>query len=259
MNPNIFKHAIVRPPSRSCVSGLRARDVGAPDYETFVAQHERYKAALRDQGLEITELRSLEAFPDSVFVEDVALCLQQGAVLLRPGAPSRAGEAGASRDELAQVFENRLYALQEGRLDGGDVMLTDRELIVGLSSRTDIAGVRALEEIAGRWGYRIRCGPTPEGVLHFKSDSSYLGDNIVFCTRRLAATGVFNDYEVIETPTGEDAAANALRINDVVLIPTGYPETLRVLSSRGFAVEAIDISEAAKLDGGLSCLSLRNN
>lgn len=257
MNPCIFNRAIVRPPSASCVHGLRARDVGAPDFATFVNQHDRYKAALRDQGLEIAELQALEAFPDSVFVEDVALCLPQGAVLLRPGTPSRAGEVKASRDDLARIYADRLHSLQEGHIDGGDIMLTDRELIIGLSSRTNRLGAGALEQIISPWGYRICCAPTPKGVLHFKSDSSYLGDNAVLCTPRLAATGVFDGYDVIETPSGEVGAANALRINDVVFIPSGYPETQRVLSNRGYAVETIDISEAAKLDGGLSCMSLR--
>jgi len=257
MNVSSFNFAIVRPPSKSCIHGLRAADTGAPDHETFIAQHERYIDALRSQGLEIVELQALEAFPDSVFVEDVALCLPQGAILLRPGAPSRAGEVAASRDELAHVHADRLHSLREGHVDGGDIMLTDRELIIGLSSRTNEPGVRALEQVITPWGYRVRSGPTPEGVLHFKSDSSYLGDNTVLCTARLAATGVFDEYDVIETPSGEEGAANALRINDVVLIPTGYPETHRVVSERGFAVETIDISEAAKLDGGLSCMSLR--
>ena len=257
MNPSSFNHAIVRPPSRSCVHGLRAGDTGAPDYETFCIEHSQYVAALRNQGLEITELSSLEAFPDAVFVEDVALCLPQGAVLLRPGTPSRAGEVEASQDELTRACGSRLHSLQDGHVDGGDIMLTDREVIVGLSSRTNAPGASALERIIAPWGFRIRCGPTPDGVLHFKSDSAYLGDNVVFCTQRLAATGVFDEYDIIETPLGEEGAANALRINDVVLIPAGYPETQRVLSSRGFVVEIIDISEAAKLDGGLSCMSLR--
>ena len=257
MNVSSFNFAIVRPPSKSCIHGLRAADTGAPVHETFIAQHEQYTDALRSQGLEIVELQVLEAFPDSVFVEDVALCLPQGVILLRPGAPSRAGEVAASRDELAHMFADRLHALREGHVDGGDIMLTDRELIIGLSSRTNEPGVRALERLVAPWGYRIRSGPTPKGVLHFKSDSSYLGDNTVLCTSRLATTGVFDGYDVIETPLGEEGAANALRINDVVLIPTGYPETHRVVAERGFAVETIDISEAAKLDGGLSCMSLR--
>ena len=257
MNPSRFNHAIVRPPSRSCVHGLRARDTGAPDFETFCIQHGQYVAALRNQGLEITELQSLEAFPDAVFVEDVALCLPQGVVLLRPGTPSRAGEVEASQDALTRACGSHLHSLQDGHVDGGDIMLTDREVLVGLSSRTDAPGARALERIISPWGYRIRCVPTPDGVLHFKSDSAYLGDNVVFCTQRLAATGVFDEYDIIETASGEEGAANALRINDVLLIPAGYPETHRVLSSHGFVVEIIDISEAAKLDGGLSCMSLR--
>ena len=257
MNPSSFNHAVVRPPSRSCVHGLRTRDTGAPDYERFCIQHDQYVAALRNQGLEITELQPLEAFPDAVFVEDVALCLPQGMVLLRPGTPSRAGEVEASQDALTRTCGSHLHSLQDGHVDGGDIMLTDREVLVGLSSRTNAPGVRALTRIISPLGYRIRCVPTPDGVLHFKSDSSYLGDNVVFCTQRLAATGVFDEYDIIETPSGEEGAANALRINDVLLIPAGCPETHRVLSSRGFVVEIIDISEAAKLDGGLSCMSLR--
>lgn len=168
MNPSSFNRAIVRPPSSSCVHGLRATDTGAPDYETFCMQHGRYVAALRNQGLEITELQSLEAFPDSVFVEDVALCLPQGLVLLRPGTPSRAGEVEASQDELTRACGSHLHSLQDGHVDGGDIMLTDRELIIGLSSRTNEPGVRGLERLVTPWGYRIRSGPTPEGGSPFQ-------------------------------------------------------------------------------------------
>ncbi len=257
MQANRFDQAIVRRPSNSCVRGLRAVDTGSPDLDRFRAQHEAYIQALRSAGLRVQIEPKSEEFPDSVFVEDAALCLPEGAILLRPGAPTRQGEVALLQPTLEEVYGRPPLQLGEGFVEGGDVMLTDDAVIIGLSERTDPVGAEALAKILKAWGYEVRLGQTPSGVLHFKTHSSYLGEGRVLCTALLSTAEVFSGYEVIETAPGEDAAANALRINDRVLLAEGFPQTQDRLQKAGFAVVPIPMSEAAKLDGGLSCLSLR--
>ena len=252
-----FRRAIVRAPGECAVRGLRAEDRGDPDIAALRSQHADYVAALRAAGAEVVELPALEAFPDSVFIEDAALCLAEGAVLLRPGAASRLGEAAALAADLRASVERVVDLPGAGFVDGGDVLRTETEVLVGLSARTDRAGAEALGSVLKGWGWTLRVVETPDGVLHLKTDCALLDAETVLATPRLAASGCFKGYRVIETAPGEDAAANAVRFNDVVLLASGYPETAARLEAAGYALSVLDISEAAKLDGGLSCLSLR--
>lgn len=252
-----FTHAITRQPAASVERGLRAGGGAGPDPAAFRIQHASYVAALEAAGVEVTTLAPLEAYPDSVFVEDAALCPAGGAIVLRPGARSRAGEATAIRPALVDAFATVVDLPGEGFVDGGDVLLADEEAFVGLSARTDRPGYEALEALLADFGYRSRRVEAPAGVLHFKSDCGLLDATTVFATRRLAASGCFSDYRVIEAPAGEEAAANLIRINDVVLVSAGYPSTAALLRDAGYAVVAVAIDEAACLDGGLSCMSLR--
>ena len=144
-----------------------------------------------------------------------------------------------------------------GTVDGGDVLITEREILVGQSGRSDRAGIEALERLLASLGHVLRAVRTPPGVLHFKSDCSLLGPDTVLATPRLAASGVFENYHVIQTPDGEEAAANAVRVNEVVLLAEGYRRTAERLDEAGFEVVTLPISQAALLDGGLSCQSLR--
>jgi dimethylargininase len=252
-----FTRAITRLPARSIVNGLRAEDIGDPDYEQMLRDHVHYVATLRQAGAEVIELPALERFPDSVFVEDVALCLPEAAILMRPGAASRAGEvahmAPVLRDFYAQVVELE----GPGFIEGGDILVTSKEILVGRSERTDAAGIKALAAIVGRWDYRLREVHTPPGVLHFKTDCSLLDAETIMATRRLDASGCFQGYRVIHTADGEEAAANAIRYNDLVLMPAGFARTRERLLEAGYQVHEINNSECAKLDGGMSCLSLR--
>ena len=257
-----FTHAILRAPSDSIVDGLRAVDTGAPDAELFRAQHAAYRDALEAAGLTTTVLPPLEEFPDSVFVEDAALCFPEGAVVMRPGAPTRLGEAvliePALRDAFADV--RHLPSLGDhghGRIEGGDVLVTDREILVGRSARTNGAGIEALREIVRDWGYRVRELATPPDVLHFKTDCGLLDGETILTTRRLSAGGHLDGYRLIHVPEGEEPAANAVRVNDAVLLPAGYPRTAEALRRADYRVVELPNSEAAKMDGGMSCLSLR--
>jgi dimethylargininase len=257
MRSYTFTHAISRLPGRSITGGLRAVDVGAPDLDTFLAHHADYVAALRSTGAEVTVLDALEAYPDAVFVEDTALCLPEGAIVMRPGAPTRLGEAAEMRPVLETFYGDVRQIEAPATIEGGDILVTEKEILVGTSARTNAAGIDELARLTADWGYKVRTVNTPEGVLHFKTDCSLLDEETMLATRRLAASGCFDGYRVIHVADGEEAAANTIRFNGLVLMPAGFPATRDALLAAGYDVREIGNSEAAKLDGGMSCLSLR--
>lgn len=252
-----FTHAITRRPSGSITAGLRAVDTGTPDLALMQAHHADYVAALRSTGAEVIELDAMEAYPDSVFVEDTALCLPEGAVVMRPGAPSRLGEAAEMAPHLAALYGQVLHIDGPSFIEGGDILVTGTEILVGRSARTDAAGVAELTRLVTPWGHRVREVFTPAGVLHFKTDCSLLDGETILATPRLAASGCFADYRVVHTAEGEEACANAIRFNDLVIMPAGFPRTRDKLLAAGYTLREIGNSECAKLDGGMSCLSLR--
>jgi dimethylargininase len=252
-----FTRAITRRPPATIINGLRAADIGTPDLTRMLADHAHYVATLKQTGADVIELSELEDFPDSVFVEDTALCLPQGAVMMRPGAPSRMGEVDEMEPALRKVYDNVRRINGPGHIEGGDILVTGREILVGRSDRTDAAGVAELADIVSDWGYQLREVFTPPGVLHFKTDCSLLDGETILATRRLDASGCFDGYRVLHTAEGEDAAANSIRFNQLVLCPAGFPRTAEMLNDAGYDVVEINNSECAKLDGGMSCLSLR--
>ena len=252
-----FTDALVRQPAESAVDGLRAVDRGEPDMAALKIEHDRYIAALEDAGLAVHVLPPLEAFPDSVFVEDPALCLGDVAVLLRPGAPSRLGEAAAIEPSLAAFFPEMDRIAEPGFVDGGDLLLTERELVIGLSQRTDAEGARQLTAIAEARGIAARTATAPGGVLHLKSACALLDEESLLVTKPLAESGVFSGYRCLVVPDGEDYAANAIRVNDVVMLSQGHPRTADMLAEEGYRIVALPTAEVRKLDAGLSCMSLR--
>ena len=253
-----FSHAITRRPAPSVLNGLRAVDTGAPDLALMLAHHAAYIAALRDTGATVIELPPLPDYPDSLFVEDTALCLPEGAVIMRPGAPSRFGEAAEMEPHLAALYRSvpRISGA-EAFIEGGDILTTGREILVGRSARTNAAGIAELAGLVAGWGYRLREVLTPPGVLHFKTDCALLDGDTILATERLAASGCFDGYRVVLTAKDEEAAANVIRFNDVVLMPAGFPATAEILTRERFRLRLIGNSECARLDGGMSCLSLR--
>jgi dimethylargininase len=251
-----FDRALVRTPGRSVVDGIRSGGGPDPDYAAFLDEHARYVVALRAAGLDVAVLDSLEAFPDSVFVEDPALVFTEGAILLRPGAPSRRGEADSLKPELKARFP-RVLALEHGFADGGDVLVTPQTVFIGLSKRTDAAGAESLARCLAAIGRSARVVQTPTGTLHFKSASSLIDEDAILSTAELAATGVFEGLRTLVVPAGEDAAACVLRVNDVVLAGAQFPRTLDLLTAHGLEVIPLAAREIVKLDAGLTCLSLR--
>ena len=253
-----FTHAIAREPGRSVVNGLRDDASKTPRYDQVLSEHRAYVSALREIGIAVDVLPPLEDFPDSMFVEDPALTFANGAILLRPGAPSRIGERetmyGALKKHFATVFS---VDGADEFVDGGDILVTPKTVFIGLSKRTNRKGADALARKLTELGYISRVAETPAGILHFKTASSLMSEDVILATKPLADSGVFAGFDVIVTPDDEDAAANALRINDTVFIGAHYPRTTDLLTKRGFHVRMLAVSEVAKLDAGLSCMSLR--
>ena len=252
-----FTRAVTRRPSASIVNGLRAEDLGTPDLAKMEEAHAHYVATLKKTGSEVIELPALDEYPDAVFVEDTALCLPQGAVMMRPGASTRMGEVAEMEPTLRRLYDDVRRIEGPGHIEGGDILVTGREILVGRSDRTDAAGVAELTEIVSEWGHKLREVFTPPGVLHFKTDCSLLDGETILATKRLDASGCFEGYRVLHTAEGEEAAANSIRFNQFVLCPAGFPRTAEMLSNAGYEVVQISNSECAKLDGGMSCLSLR--
>ena len=258
MRSHRFTHAITRKPSASILRGLRAVDTGSPDLNLMLTHHADYITALRSTGATVIELDPLDTYPDSVFVEDTALCLPWGAIIMRPGAPTRLGEAAEMAPHLRALYADiRVIKGADSFIEGGDILVTETEILVGRSARTNAAGVAELVALVADWGPPVREVFTPPGVLHFKTDCSLLDSETILSTPRLDASGCFAGYRVLHTAKGEEACANAVRFNDLVVMPAGFPRTRDLLDTAGYSVREVGNSECAKLDGGMSCLSLR--
>lgn len=252
-----FTHALCRLPSKSVSDGLRARDQGDPDPPVFAAEHAAYVSALLDAGCTVNVLPADETFPDSVFIEDPALVLNGTAIVLRPGAQSRLGEAAALRPALIKHMNDVVDLHTDGYVDGGDILCTDDRVLLGLSARTNAQGAEDLRPIVERLGYTLEVLKTPPEILHFKTESSLLDAQTVLATPMLAASGAFKGLDVIETALGEEPAANAIRVNDHVFLSAGFPKTAERLEAAGYTLKVLNTSQAALVDGGLSCMSLR--
>jgi len=252
-----FNRALVRTPAASAVDGLRAVDRGAPDVAELRAEHAAYREALATAGVAVELLPALEAFPDSVFVEDPALVFAPGAILLRPGAPTRIGETAEIAPDLRLRFPVVLAMTGPGYADGGDVLVTPDTVYVGLSARTDRTGAAELCDLLAEFGYRGIAVEPPAGVLHLKTACSLVADDCVLATRAVADARLFDGLDVLVVPDGEEAVANALRVNETVMIADGFPRTRALLEERGYSVAVLKLDEVMKLDAGLSCMSLR--
>lgn len=251
-----FNRAILRRPGASVVKGLRAGGGPDPVLEDVLAEHAGYERALADAGLTLTVLDPLEEFPDAIFVEDPALVFPEGAILLKPGAPSREAEGEYLRSTLDALFD-QVLDLPAGHADGGDVLVLPDKVLIGLSARTDREGAQALATLLARLGYKSEVAATPAEVLHLKTASSLLDEETVLSTRALAATGIFDGYRVIEVPVEEEGGANVLRVNDRVIAGAGHRRVLDLLDGHGLKVVALPNSAIAAIDAGFTCMSLR--
>ena len=254
-----FTRALVRPPASTFADGLTTADLRAPNLPLALAQHEAYVTALEGCGLSVTRLPADDRFPDSTFVEDTAVLARGLAVLCRPGAPSRAGEVEAIRTAINSFFPAPVAIEAPGTVDGGDVCEAGDHVFVGISERTNEAGGRQLAAHLATRGLEttlvdVRGIP---GLLHLKSGIAWLGGRTLALARPFASRPEFAGWDVLDVPVGEEYAANAVLVNGAVLLAEGFPRFEAALRARGLPTVALDTSEFRKLDGGLSCLSLR--
>ena len=252
----MFSNAIVRIPGYSLVNGLTTSSLGLPDYEKALRQHQSYVNALKACGLNVVVMPADEEFPDATFVEDAALLTPHCAIIMNPGAVSRKGEIIKVRAIVSQFFSAIEEIKAPGNVEAGDIMMVGDHYYIGISERTNRAGAEQVIKILNDYGMS---GSTIEleRVLHLKTGLAYLeNNNLVACGEFVNKTE-FNSFNKIVVSEKESYAANCIWINDTVLVPAGYPETTRQISASGYAIVEIEMTEFQKLDGGLSCLSLR--
>jgi dimethylargininase len=254
-----FTAAIVRPPATTFADGLTSAGLGAPDLALALRQHAAYCAALEQLGVQVTTLPPDDAHPDSTFVEDTAVVTARGAIVTRPGAPSRAGEVVSIRRALEAALGEVAVITEPGTLDAGDICQAGGTFFIGLSHRTNREGARQLEAWLGGLGYRaividIR---TNDALLHLKSGLAWLGGKDMVVVEAIATHPALAHFRPIVAPAGEAYAVNCVRVNDAVLMAAGYPVLTGRVTERGYRVVTLDASEFRKMDGGLSCLSLR--
>jgi dimethylargininase len=257
----MLKSAIVRPPSRSFAEGLTQAGLGKPDPQLAASQHASYVEALLTCGLAVVSLEPDDRYPDSPFVEDAAVVVGDSIVITRPGAESRRGEVEAVRQAAASLFDRVLQIDAPGTVDGGDVCEADGRFLIGLSSRTNVAGAEQLArliESCGRAAAIVDVRALP-GLLHFKTGIAALGDGVFVCVPELAGHPALQARRTFVVDVAEAYAANCVRVNDRVLVAAGFPRIEKALGSAGYATIALDVSEFRKMDGGLSCLSIRTS
>lgn len=221
----------------------------------MLQQHAAYVEALHMLGLDVIVLEALPAYPDAYFVEDVAVVFPEVAVLTHPGAPSRQGEVESIQPVLAR-YRPLEHIQPPATLDGGDVLVIDKRIFIGLSQRTNLYGAVELGRILEKFGYT--CSHVLVGAgLHLKSSFNYMGDDTVLMNEIFAYQTDFDDYRKIFVDLDEAYACNTLLVNDYLIVPQGFPRTRDKLASLGRRIIEVDISEARKMDGGLTCMSLR--
>jgi len=252
----MFKKAIVRKPGKSMLKGLTTAELGRPDYEKALVQHAEYIKVLKECGLEVMVLEEDEKHPDSTFVEDTALLTSECAIITNPGALSRRGEIIEIKKVLKAYYGNIEEVQEPGTVDAGDIMMVGSQFYIGLSERTNEKGAEQVVEYLEKYGMR---GLTVnlEDVLHLKTGVSYLERNNLVACGEFISKEEFQGFNILEIDKDESYAANCIWVNDTVLIPKGFPKAKEMIKSEGYAVKEVDVSEFRKLDGGLSCLSLR--
>jgi dimethylargininase len=251
----VTTHAITRRPGPDAARGLTSAGLGEPDWGLLLRQHGDYVEHLKRLGLEVIELDALQAHPDAYFVEDPAIVAPGFAVITIPGAPSRRGEQ-ASLEKVLKAYREIEHITPPGTVDGGDVLMAGSHFFVGVSARTNAEGARQLGAILERRGHSWTAVTVKSG-LHLKSDVNSLGHDTLLLTPAFETRPEFQAYAKIVVPEQEAYAANSLLVNERLFVPRGFPETLNILQGAGYDVTELDMSEVQKMDGGLTCLSLR--
>jgi len=250
-----YTRAICRLPGADFASGITTSNLGRPNLAKLLEQHQEYEGALRTLGLEVEVLEPLAGFPDAYFVEDAALMFPEVAVVTRPGALARRGE------ELAMApftlrHRSQVRIEPPGTLDGGDVLVIGKRVLVGRSERTNDDGIAQLRNLLAPYDYMVTSVPVGEG-LHFKSSVNWVGGRTLLVTAPFESRTELAGFDRLLVDPSEEYAANTLYVNGTLLTPRGFPKTRRLLDALNLPVMEVDTSEARKMDGGLTCLSLR--
>jgi len=252
----MFTKAIVRTPGKSLVNGISSANLGPPDYDLALLQHRGYIAALESCGVEVMVLPPDEVHPDSTFVEDAALIAGSCAIITRPGAPSRRGETAAIKPVIESVFDDIEIIREPGTIEGGDIMKVGTHFYIGISDRSNPEGARQMIAILKKHGFSGSLIELKE-MLHLKTGLAYLENNNLVVFGEMTANKEFQDFNLLKIDPTESYAANCIWVNGTVLLPEGFPLTRDTILGAGYPVIEVAVSEFQKLDGGLSCLSLR--
>jgi dimethylargininase len=224
------------------------------DVELARAQHRAYEAALIQAGYLVERLDTSADLPDSVFVEDIAVVLDELAIITRPGAESRRRETPAVAEALAAY--RPLHVIQPpGNVDGGDVLVVGRQVFVGRSSRTNEVAVGQMRQLLEPFGYTVT-DMVVHGCLHLKSAVTALSDDLLLVNRGWVDVAPFGGFTLVDVDAAEPSAANALRLKDRVVMSSSFPRTAERVAERGLLPLLVDASEVAKAEGAVTCCSL---
>lgn len=254
-----FNNVIVRKPCRALIDGITmSPELGTPDYDLAMKQHDDYVEALKACGVEVKVLPADERYPDSCFVEDPAVITPKCAIITNPGTEARNGEKEEIIGAIREFFdEDKIeYIKAPGTMEGGDVMMVGDTYYVGKSKRTNDEGFIQFKEILEKYGMKAVQVPVTQ-ILHLKTGVVYLHDNRMLISGEFKPLEVFKDFERFEVPDEEAYGANCIWMNGKVIVPEGYPTVLNKLHEWGYETIIVDTSEYRKIDGGLTCLSLR--
>jgi dimethylargininase len=252
----MFSQAVARKPGKNFAQGITTTvSAQRPSYDLILKQHAVYLETLKSVGLEVRVLDPLADYPDAYFVEDTAVVSRDVAVITNPGAVSRRGEENSIAAVLER-FRNIERIRPPGTMDGGDVLQVGTHFFIGLSQRTNQAGAEQLGGIMESYGNTWTTVTVGAG-LHFKSSVNYVGKGTLLVTEEFAGQEQLKGYRQIVVGKGEEYAANTLFINNRLLMPKGYPQTYKKLQILDYEIIELDVSEVRKMDGGLTCLSIR--
>ncbi len=224
------------------------------DVAKAIEQHRAYEMCLSRLGAHVASLPADPALPDSVFVEDPAIVLDEVAIAARPGAESRRGEI-ASIAQALSPYRDLHHIREPATLEGGDVIRIGKTLYAGLSRRTNREGVAQLADFLKPFGYRV-LPVEVRGCLHLKSGACWAGDDIVLANRQWIDAAPFHDYKIVDVAGGEPSAADVLPVGNRLLMPSNFPRTREILEASGLSVLPIDVSELQKAEAGVTCMSL---
>jgi len=252
----MFKHAIVRKPCKNFQYGITKSNLGKPNYDKAILQHSEYVKALKTCKVAVIELEADEKFPDSTFVEDTAIIDIKFAIINNLGEKSRKGEEQIIKEVLGNFYNNLEEITDPGTLEGGDILKVEDHYFIGLSKRTNLEGAKQFVKILEKYGYTHSIIPL-KIFLHLKTGVAYLGNNCLILSGELIDNEDFKKYKTIKANEDEVYAANCIRVNEYVIMSKGFETLKEKVSKSDYKIIEVEMSEFRKMDGGISCLSLR--